>query len=208
MSKRKASSASVDYNDAFLRLATAYKSVDYNKALTSVSAVYRSALGSDDYTIPPPPSEVRNSSDVADLALTGSSRKAFLRDSDIEATIHPLFDYLELNMHTLSSTLSHGSMQTVLAKLWKEIVMAAEALIVPPLSDRPSSQKSLAEGELEIVLKWLVFLRNFLHLNGDEQGLPETVLNNSKFHELLKIGLYYDWSTDDLMEVCSKLISC
>ena len=196
----------LDYNSALGKVTSAYRSVDYNKALGNVSAAYKSALGSPDYSIPLVP----GIADQAGLALQPVSTKtdpsvtlrgATLTDSDIESAIHPLFDYLEVNMHTLTFNLSHNAMQSVLAKLWKQVLAIIESLIVPPLSGRRSYMKPLTGAELEVVLKWLVFLRSFFHLNGDPNGIPVNILNNEKFNELLRIVFYYDWSTDDLMEV-------
>lgn len=89
----------------------------------------------------------------------------------------------------------------VMAKLWKQILMTIEALIVPPLSDKPSHMRALTDGELDIALKWLKFLRDFFYVGGDESGVPLSVLQNQKFNEILSVRIYYDWRTDDLMEV-------
>ena len=80
--------------------------------------------------------------------------------------------------------------------------MTIEALIVPPLSDKPSLMRALTDGELDIALKWLKFLRDFLHVGGHESGVSLGVLQNAKFNEIMSVRIYYDWKTDDLMEVC------
>ncbi|WRT65054.1 uncharacterized protein IL334_001996 [Kwoniella shivajii] len=162
--------------------------LDYNEALGKLSAAYRSAIGTSEYTIPP----------------TKEDRHRGPTDAEIEAAIHPLFDYLDTNNHTLASTLSHDAMQMVMAKLWKQILMTIEALIVPPLSDKPSHLRALTDGELDIALKWLKFLRDFFYVGGDESGVPLSVLQNAKFNEILSVRIYYDWNTDDLMEECIR----
>lgn len=176
----------IDYNDA-LRIS--------NDAIGRISAAYRSAVGTgqDDYAIPLPPSEqVKQPSQPV---RRGPS------DAEIEAAIHPLFDYLDTNNHTLASTLSPDAMQMVMAKLWKLILTTIEALIVPPLSDKPSNMRALSDSELDVALKWLKFLRDFLYAGGDASGVPLSTLQNSKFNEIMSVRIYYDWSTDDLMEV-------
>jgi hypothetical protein len=169
--------------------------LDYNQALDKLSAAYRSAIGNVEYSIPLPASE----------------RKRPPTDAEIETAIHPLFDYLDANNHTLASTLSADAMQSVMAKLWKQILMTVEALIVPPLSDKPSTMRALSDGELDIALKWLKFLRDFFYAGG-EGGVPLSVLQNAKFNEILSVRIYYDWSTDDLMEVSTdwelRVTSC
>ncbi|ORX34349.1 hypothetical protein BD324DRAFT_635534 [Kockovaella imperatae] len=204
---KPSNAAAIDYHETLGKLSAMYKSVDYNKALGNVSAAYKTAVGANEYAIPLPLTEQGASESSANTsAFTGATgpRTRALKDSDIELAIHPLFDYLEANMYTLASSLSDVSLKNVMIKLWKQILDTIERLVVPPLSDRPSSMRPLRAVELEIVLKWLTFLRNFLHLDGDERGLSESVLNNDKYHELLRISLYYDWSTDDLMEECVR----
>jgi hypothetical protein len=185
--------------------------IDYNEALGKLTSAYRSAMGTADYAIPLPASEIPPVPQEKPLptftSATSSSLSAAIKrgrpptDAEIESAIHPLFDYLDANNHTLASTLSRDSMQMVMAKLWKQILMTIEALIVPPLSDKPSSMRALSDGELDVALKWLKFLRDFFYVGGDESGVPLTVLQNQKFNEILSVRIYYDWRTDDLMEV-------
>lgn len=122
-------------------------------------------------------------------------------DSEIETAIHPLFDYLDVNNHTLASTLSSDEMELVMAKLWKQILVTIEGLIVPPLSDKRSHMRPLGDMELDIALSWLRFLKDFLYAGGDSSGVSSTILQNQRYHDLLSTRLYYDLSTDKLMEV-------
>lgn len=198
--------ASLDYNEALGKISAAYRSVDYNEALGKLTAAYKSAMGTPEYSIPLPPGEERPLPPAPADATTPTSAVARRKpptDAEIEAAIHPLFDYLDANNHTLASTLSRDAMQSVMAKLWKQILMTIESLIVPPLSDKPSHMRALSDGELDITLKWLKFLRDFFYVGGDESGVPLSVLQNPKFNEILSVRIYYDWRTDDLMEVRS-----
>lgn len=180
------SAGGIDYNDA-LRIS--------NDAIGRISAAYRNAVGTgqDEYAIPLPPSEQAKPS--SHPVRRGPS------DSEIEAAIHPLFDYLDTNNHTLASTLSPDAMQMVMAKLWKLILTTIEALIVPPLSDKASHMQALSDSELDVALRWLKFLRDFFYAGGDASGVPLSTLQNAKFNEIMSVRIYYDWSTDDLMEV-------
>ncbi|BEJ13854.1 hypothetical protein CspHIS471_0310280 [Cutaneotrichosporon sp. HIS471] len=179
----------IDYNDA-LRIS--------NDAIGRISAAYRNAVGTgqDEYAIPLPPSEQAKPN--AQPVKRGPS------DAEIEAAIHPLFDYLDTNNHTLASTLSPDAMQMVMAKLWKQILTTIEALIVPPLSDKPSIMRALSGSELDVALRWLKFLRDFFYAGGDDSGVPLSTLQNAKFNEIMSVPIYYDWSTDDLMEECIR----
>lgn len=205
---------SLDYNEALGKISAAYRSVDYNEALGKLSAAYRSALGTPEYSIPLPPREERSNGGIppsAESPVSATSASAVQRrkpptDAEIESAIHPLFDYLDANNHTLASTLSKDAMQSVMAKLWKQILMTIESLIVPPLSDKPSHMRALSDGELDIALKWLKFLRDFFYVGGDESGVPLNILQNAKFNEILSVRIYYDWRTDDLMEVSRQCV--
>lgn len=179
----------IDYNDA-LRIS--------NDAIGRLSAAYRNAVGTgqDEYAIPLPASE--------QVKPTSNPVKRGPTDSEIEAAIHPLFDYLDTNNHTLASTLSPDAMQMVMAKLWKLILTTIEALIVPPLSDKPSNMQELSDSELDVALKWLKFLFDFFYANGDASGVPLSTLQNPKYNEILSVRIYYDLSTDRLMEASCR----
>jgi hypothetical protein len=117
-------------------------SLDYNEAIVKISAAYRSAVGD-------------KQMDRIPQYLSEKQRTRGLSDSEIEAAIHPLFDYLDANNHTLSSYLTPSALQIVMAKIWKQILATIEDLIVPPLSDLPSDMQPLRDAELDAVLKWL-----------------------------------------------------
>ena len=196
--------ATLDYNEALGKISAAYRSVDYNEAFGKLTAAYKNAIGTPEYSIPLPPGEDRPlppAPSDSPASANAPIRRKPPTDAEIESAIHPLFDYLDANNHTLASTLSRDAMQSVMAKLWKQILMTIEALIVPPLSDKPSHMRALTDGELDIALKWLKFLRDFFYVGGDESGVSLSVLQNAKFNEILSVRIYYDWKTDDLMEV-------
>lgn len=45
------------------------------------------------------------------------------------------------------------------------------------------------------------FLRDYFHAGGDESGLPLEELQTQAYQDILRIRIFYDWTTDDLMEV-------
>ncbi|OAV98529.1 hypothetical protein PTTG_25578 [Puccinia triticina 1-1 BBBD Race 1] len=125
-----------------------------------------------------------------------------LTDADIEAAIADLFEYLDQCMSTLRNSLSEKAGQLVMAKLWKEILSIIDSLLLPPLSDQPSEMRALSGKEVDIVLKWLKFLTNFFHADGE--GVPIEDLHNQKYKEIWSIGFFYDQHTDSLMEECVR----
>ncbi|KAL5479036.1 hypothetical protein ACEPAI_2324 [Sanghuangporus weigelae] len=168
--------------------------LDYTKALENVSALYRSAVGpsSNEVQIPLPQTE------------RPRIRPESLSDYEIEQAITPLFDYLEGNLQTLNTYLSDETKEMVMTRLWKEILTVIELLLVPPLSDVPSDMKPLSDKEVDIVFKWLKFLRDFFYIGGE--GIPLETLQNQKYRDVVSIRLYYDWSTDALMEECVRMM--
>lgn len=78
-----------------------------------------------------------------------------LTDVEIEQAIVPLFDYFDANLQTLNTYLSDSTKQQVMSKVWKEILITIEGLLIPPLSEKPSDMKPLFDKEVDIVFKWL-----------------------------------------------------
>jgi len=169
--------------------------LDYNKALGGVTALYRSALGatSSDPQIPLPSSEKPR------------VRPDELTDLEIEQAILPLFDYFDANLQTLNTYLSDTAKEMVMTRVWKEILVIIEGLLIPPLSDISSEMKPLSDKEVDIVFRWLKFLRDYFYANG-EGPVSQEVLNSQKHRDVLSIRLYYDWHTDALMEECIRMM--
>ncbi|KAF5376074.1 hypothetical protein D9615_007711 [Tricholomella constricta] len=169
--------------------------LDYNKAFGNVTALYRSALGasSNEVQIPLPQNEKPR------------VRPEELTDVEIEQAILPLFDYFDANLQTLNTHLSETAKEMVMTRVWKEILTILEGLLIPPLSDVSSDLKPLSDKEVDIVFKWLKFLRDYFYAGG-EGPVPLEVLQNQKYRDVLSIRLYYDWHTDDLMEECVRMM--
>ena len=131
--------------------------LDYNKALGGVTALYRSALGasSSEPQIPLPSAEKPR------------LRPEELTDLEIEQAIMPLFDYFDANLQTLNTYLSDTAKEMVMTRVWKEILVIIEGLLIPPLSDISSEMKPLSDKEVDIVFRWLkvyFFYQDFFSL--------------------------------------------
>ncbi|EIW76820.1 cytoplasm protein [Coniophora puteana RWD-64-598 SS2] len=168
---------------------------NYQKAWENVTGLYRSALGSNasEVQIPLPSSEKPR------------VRPEELTDVEIERAILPLFDYFDANLQTLNTYLSSNAKNMILMRVWKEILMVIEELLVPPLSDVRSEMKPLMDKEVDIVFKWLKFLRDYFYADG-EGPVDIEELQNQKYRDVLSIRLYYDWHTDALMEECVRVM--
>lgn len=121
--------------------------LDYNKALGNMTAFYRNAMGNTagDVQIPLPPSD----------KPTRPRGEGGLTDIEIEEPLAPLFNYLTENLRVFDSSLSKTAQEMIINRVWKEILLVLEGLLVPPLSDVPSDLKPLSEREVDIVFKWL-----------------------------------------------------
>lgn len=74
--------------------------------------------------------------------------------------LKPLLQYFDDNFAIMKQTLTDTAMITVMTRLWKEVLVTVEGLLVPPLSDKPSAQKPLTQAEVDVVYKWLQVCHN------------------------------------------------
>jgi len=169
--------------------------LDYNKALGNVTALYRSAVG-------PSASEVQIPLPQAEKPRVKPDE---LTDVDLEQAILPLFDYFDANLQTLNTHLSDEAKEMVMSRIWKEVLTVIEGLLVPPLSDISSDMNPLSDKEVDVVFKWLKFLRDYFYAGG-EGPVSLEILQNQKYRDIFSIRLYYDWTTDALMEECVRMM--
>nr|QBH67539.1 C2 domain protein [Ustilago esculenta] len=174
--------------------------INLDKAIGNVKALYASALASTNV----------NASMIPPVEPEGKpkNRPAQLTDHEIEAAIIPLLDYLDECLATLKGSLSEDEALLVLTKVWKEVLNIIEAILVPPLSDSPSNMNQLSDKEVDIVYKWLGFLKNYFNAydaeTGVTHGVPLDVLQGAKYREILSYLLLHDQSTDELMMECVR----
>lgn len=132
-------------------------------------------------------------------------------DADIVNALKPLFDYFDDNFAIMQQTLTPEAMIAVMTRIWKEVLVTVEALLVPPLSDKPSQQKALTQQELDVVFKWLQSLLEFFNAvdeeTGEANGVPMNVLKNPKYHELQMLNFFYFEPTDSLVRESERMAS-
>ena len=75
--------------------------------------------------------------------------------ADITNSLKPLLTYFDDNFAIMKQTLTDSAMILVMTRLWKEVLVTIEGLLVPPLSDKLSAQKPLNQQEVDIVYRWL-----------------------------------------------------
>ena len=130
---------------------------------------------------------------------------------DITNALKPLFAYFDDNFAIMNLTLTSAAMMMVLTRLWKEVLVTIEALLVPPLSDKPSQQRQLSQQEVDIVFKWLQLLFEFFNAiddeSGEANGVPTTVLRSPKYYEITTLNYFYFETTESLIRESERMAS-
>lgn len=132
-------------------------------------------------------------------------------DVDVLNALKPLFAYFDDNFAIMNQTLTSEAMIMVMTRLWKEVLVTIESLLVPPLSDKPSQQRPLTQQELDIVFKWLQLLFDFFHAvdeeTGEANGVPTNVLKSPKYHEIQSLNFFYFDTTENLLRTSERMAS-
>ncbi|KAI1142744.1 hypothetical protein F5Y05DRAFT_129758 [Hypoxylon sp. FL0543] len=150
----------------------------------------------------------RNLASQVNSFFKRSSTLPQITDAEIENALQSLFAYFNENFATMKETLTEATMVAVMTRLWKEVLMAIEALLVPPLSEKPSNQRPLNQRELDVVYKWLQLLFDFFNArdeDGEVLGVPAEVLRSPKYHELASLNFFYFDSTENLIRTSERM---
>ncbi|KAI0845112.1 hypothetical protein F5Y00DRAFT_247041 [Daldinia vernicosa] len=150
----------------------------------------------------------RNLASQVNSFFKRSSTMPQITNTEIENALQSLFTYFNENFATMKETLTEATMVAVMTRLWKEVLMAIEALLVPPLSDKPSNQRPLTQRELDVVYKWLELLFDFFNArdeDGEVLGVPAEVLRSPKYHELASLNFFYFDSTENLIRTSERM---
>jgi uncharacterized membrane protein len=84
-----------------------------------------------------------------------SNKRVSITAVEGDEALAPLVDYLDKNMAVLFMHLRQDVSTMVFSRIWKEILQNLENLVVPPLSDQPTTMKPLTADELEMVFTCL-----------------------------------------------------
>ncbi|TWU76884.1 hypothetical protein ED733_006568 [Metarhizium rileyi] len=129
--------------------------------------------------------------------------------SQIEGALSRLFTYFDENFAIMKQTLTDATMIAVMTRLWKEVLMTIENLLIPPLSDKPSTKKALTRKELDVVYHWLEMLFTFFNakdeLSGEQLGVPAEVLKSPKWHELASLNFFYFEDSNNLIRESERM---
>ncbi|KAJ2623413.1 hypothetical protein GGI26_002451 [Coemansia sp. RSA 1358] len=122
------------------------------------------------------------------------------QESCCEALI-PLVDYLEDNLHTVFVNLYEDTANGVLVKVWNEILVSLEDILLPPLRGlSKGSAKPLTESDLHNIFDCLDFLKWYFEGGSDKDGIPSDVLENRKYNVLLAVREMYFMTSRELID--------
>ncbi|KAJ2783325.1 hypothetical protein H4R18_001771 [Coemansia javaensis] len=112
----------------------------------------------------------------------------------------PLIDYLEDNLHTLFIHLYEETANGVIARVWGEVLVTLEDILLPPLRG-PSKgvAKSLTESDLANIYDCIEFFKWYFGGGNDRDGIPMDVLESRKYRELMEVRCMYFMMTHELM---------
>lgn len=127
----------------------------------------------------------------------------------IDGALAPLLNYFDENFAIMKQTLTDVTMTAVMTRLWKEVLLTMENLLVPPLSEKPSSKRPLSRRELDVVYHWLDMLFAFFNAKdeetGEQLGVPAEVLKSQKWHDLASLNFFYLEDTDSLVRESERM---
>jgi hypothetical protein len=147
-------------------------------------------------------------SSMAALWKKQAAKPTNVTQQEIETALEPLFTYFDENFAIMKQTLTEATMLAVMTRLWKEVLMAIENLLVPPLSDKPSTQKPLTQTELDVVFRWLQLLFDFFNAKNDQgeaMGVPTDILKSPKWSELASLNFFYFETTENLVRTSERM---
>lgn len=136
-----------------------------------------------------------------------SAKVTKVSDEDCDNALGQLLDYLEDSLPVLYDYLTTEGMTMVITRLWREMLITIESLLVPPLSTEVSTRTPLTEIEMHVAFKIVEFIK--LYLNGGDagDGFPLKVLEIPKYKDLLTVRPIYDSSSEELMEEYNRSLS-
>ncbi len=155
-------------------------------------------------------------------AKKGAAKPVALNEQDIEQSLMPLFDYFDQLVSRLvlaavqkltprcpqfsvfAVSLPDDLKISVMLQIWRRVLDILISLVIPPLSDKEATNEALSAQEIYVVFQWLKLAKAFFNAteNGQEHGVPMTLLQGGLYKELILIGQYLDLPTPALKERC------
>lgn len=124
---------------------------------------------------------------------SGKSINVALNDRDADEALKPLAEYLDKNLEILCRSLSTPMAQEVIKRIWDEILVVLESLLLSPLYGQIEKDRRILNRRQLSVANWtLNILKDFFHADGEGMGIPHKVLESRKYTELISLLKYYE----------------
>lgn len=124
---------------------------------------------------------------------SGVSINVELNDRDADIALKPLASYLDKNLELLCRSLSTPMAQEVIKRIWDEILLVLESLLISPLYGQIERERRILNRRQLSVARWtLNIMKDFFHADGEGMGIPHKVLESRKYSELLSLLKYYE----------------
>lgn len=126
--------------------------------------------------------------EYSDQTASGVSIQRELNEREADDALKPLADYLDKNLEILCRSLSTRMAQEVIKRIWDEILLVMEFLLIAPLYGQIEKERRILNKRQLSVAGWtLSILKDFFHADGEGMGIPVKVLESRKYSELMKL---------------------
>ncbi|KAJ3347766.1 hypothetical protein HDU83_001818, partial [Entophlyctis luteolus] len=130
--------------------------------------------------------------EYSNFTAAGVPIDQLVNPQEADAALSPLTEYLEKNLMTLVAVLSPALAHEVIKKLWDEVLLDIEHVLIPPLYGQlESTRRFLNKRQLSLCGWALSILRAFFHADGEALGLPYKILDNRKYHDISNLMTMY-----------------
>ncbi|KAJ3258354.1 hypothetical protein HK103_003642 [Boothiomyces macroporosus] len=133
----------------------------------------------------------------SDKTNAGHSINAPVSENDAVVALQPLIEYLEKNLETLCSQIPKEMAQEVISRIWVDSLLVASNSLIPPLFGL-HSQKVLNVRQVSMIKTCIAIIRDFLHGDGGEFGLPFSTLDSPLYQDLRELISMYHFEFEKL----------
>ncbi|TPX74857.1 hypothetical protein CcCBS67573_g03877 [Chytriomyces confervae] len=112
--------------------------------------------------------------------------------AEADSAMSPVTEYLNKNLELLCANLSPSMAHEVIKRLWEEVLLDVEYVLIPPLFGQiESSRRYLNKRQVSMCGWALSVLRSFFHADGEALGLAYKILDSRKYLELTTLMSVY-----------------
>ncbi|KAJ3001877.1 UNVERIFIED_CONTAM: hypothetical protein HDU68_006598, partial [Siphonaria sp. JEL0065] len=116
---------------------------------------------------------------------TGAPIDQLITPKEADVALSPLTEYLNKNLETLCGSLSSSMAHEVIKRLWDEVLIDIEYVLIPPLYGQLETNRRYLNKRQVSLCGWaLSILRAFFHADGEALCLPFKTLDNRKYLDI------------------------